>query len=326
MIANDSDDDQDTQARFLELQRRAASRAPSRPPGFRLGRKLIPASSPEMQEDIATMKARRSRRPQPLRSCFKAARPTLATFDVDWLAKLCLAARNMDDVHAIFQLIHDGVGSHASAIVNVGPTRLQPIFEILIDAPDALVDEIRSRRVIDDPMMVACEQRVLGFAASDLDRIIEMNDRRRETMAIYARYGHEEGFTVPCCVPGDARGFCTYGWTNPEDLTMDVMMILNTASMMLFETARRVLGLWVERPVQVELTPRQIDCLAGSARGLHDAQIAWELGISVPTVQGHFESARRRYGARKRMDLMVCAIRSGDLHWDRITERGLRER
>ena len=64
-------------------------------------------------------------------------------------------------------------------MVNVGAERQHSIFEILIDVPEALVDEIRSRRIIDDPLMVACEQRVLGFAASDLDRIIAMNDRRR---------------------------------------------------------------------------------------------------------------------------------------------------
>ena len=104
-------------------------------------------------------------------------------------------------------------------------------------------------------------------------------------MAIYARYGHEEGFTVPCCVPSEPRDFCTYGWTEPEDLTFDVMMILSTASTMLFETARRVSGLWVEHRTHVALTPRQIDCLAGWVRGLSDSQIAWELGISVPTVQ-----------------------------------------
>ena len=122
MIANDSDDDRDTVARFLELQRRAASRAPNRPPGFRLSRKPDFGCASVVREDLATMEARPSRRPQPPRSCFNGARTTLATFDAEWLGQLCLAARNMDDVHAIFQLIHDGVGSHGARWSTSGPS------------------------------------------------------------------------------------------------------------------------------------------------------------------------------------------------------------
>ena len=255
---------------------------------------------------------------QHLKSCFRSGRPSLASFDLDWFRTICLAARNLDHVHLILRMLHDGLGASACALVNIGPTRYSPIFELLVGVPGSLRKAIKARRVVDDPMMVACEQRVLGFAASDLERVIEMNDRRRATLALYEAHGLRDGFTVPLCVPGEPRGFCSFGFADPDDLTLDVMGVINLASAMLFETARRVSGMWLEHRLPSELTQRQVDCVAGVARGLNDNQIAWQLGIGVQTVHDHLDAARKRYGAHKRADLAVQAIRAGDLHWNRI--------
>ena len=253
-----------------------------------------------------------------LKSCFRSAQPTLASFDLDWFRTLCLAARNLDQVHLILRMLHEGLGASAAALVNIGPTRYAPIFELLVGVPGSLRKAIKARRVIDDPMMVACEQRVLGFAASDLERVIDMNDRRRATLAIYEAHGLQDGYTIPFCVPGEPRGFCSFGFADPEQLTLEVMGVISLASAMMFETARRVLGMWIEHRLPFELTERQIDCVAGVARGLNDNQIAWQLGIGVETVHDHLEAARKRYGAHKRTDLAVQAIRAGDLHWNKI--------
>ena len=253
-----------------------------------------------------------------LKSCFRSAVPTFASFDVDWFRTICLAARNLDHVHSILRMFHEGIGANACAFGSVGPTRFAPIFELLVEVPDSLLKAIKSRRVIDDPIAVACEQRILGFAASDLGRVIEMNDARRKTMAIYAAHGLFDGFTVPFCVPGEPRGYCSFGFANPDALTVEVMAIINLAAAMLFETSRRVLGMWIEHRLPSELTPRQIDCVAGVAQGMNDLQIGWDLGISVQTVREHLEAARKRSGARTRTDLAVQAIRSNDLHWNRI--------
>lgn len=276
------------------------------------GRGRKPAFIPQVDGD-------RMRRAQRLRSCFSAPSPRLGDFDASWFSNLCLAARNLEDVHDILRMVHAGLGSKACVLAQIGPTRFLSSFQLLVDVPDALATAIVSRPMADDAVMTACKQRVLGFAWSDLERIIQMNERRRETLAIYASYGMHEGFTVPLSVPGEPRGFCSFAWEDPRDATLDVMAIIVLAAQCMFETARRVLGLWVERRERLELTPRQIDCLAGVACGLNDAQIAHELGISVETVHDHLEVARKRYGAHKRTDLMVKAIRSGELPWSRIT-------
>ena len=255
---------------------------------------------------------------QPISSCFRQAAPSLSTFDPIWIGNLCLGARNLDDVHAILRMVHNAIGANTTALIQVGPSRHSPMLELLVDVPDSLAHAIRARRVADDPIMVACEQRVLGFAASDLGRLIDMNSRRRATLAIYAAHGVPEGYTVPLCVANEARAYCSFGFAHPDALTIDVMGILTMVAPMLFETARRVLGLAKDRRPEIELTRRQIECVSGIARGLSNAEIAVELGISIQTVHDHLESARKRYSARNRNDLMVQALHSGELHWSQM--------
>ena len=256
---------------------------------------------------------------QGIRSCFRVTPPRLGDFDINWFCNLCLAARGLEDVNEILHMLYDGIGANACLLAQFGINRRLPTFRFMIDASPALATQIASRRIVDDAVMVACQQRVFGFAWSDLERIIEMTDKRRETLAIYASHGLHEGFTIPLTVPGEPRGFCSFGWEDPQDLTLDIMAILLIAVPALFETIRRLRGMWTVYRGKLELTPRQIDCLVGVARGLNDAQIAHELGISVETVHDHLEIARKRYGAHKRTDLMVKAIRSGELPWSRIT-------
>ncbi len=254
-----------------------------------------------------------------IRSCFAVTPPCLVDFDVAWFCSLCLAARSLEDVNEILHMLYDGLGANACLLAQFGANRRRPTFQFVIDGPPGLAAEITSRRLTDDAIMVACQQRVFGFLWSDLERIIEMTDKRRETLAIYAAHGLHEGFTIPLSVPGEPRGFCSFGWSNPHDLTLDIMSILLIAAPALFETVRRLRGMWIVNREKLELTPRQIDCLVGVSRGLNDMQIAHELGISVQTVHDHLEEARKRYGAHKRTDLLVKAIRSGELPWSRIT-------
>jgi DNA-binding CsgD family transcriptional regulator len=98
------------------------------------------------------------------------------------------------------------------------------------------------------------------------------------------------------------------------------MSIIQLAAPLLFEAARRVLGLWKEHRMPKGLSQRQTECVTLVARGLSVAQIARKMGITVPTVHEYIEVAKKRYGARTRVDLVVKAIRSGDVHWSKIVE------
>lgn len=244
----------------------------------------------------------------------------LADLDVDWLATLGLAAENLEHVAMLLRMVMEGVGATACVLCQVGHTRPDSIFEIQVDCPQELVCEVKSRKVVDDAIMMACEQRLLGFQWSDLERVIEMNDRRRETLALYAAHGLEDGYTVPLCVPNEPRGFASFGYADASNLSFQQMSIIQLTVPLLFETARRVQGLWKEHRMPLGLSHRQVECVTLVAKGFSDAQIARKLGISVETVHDHIEAAKRRYGAKKRVDLVVKAIRSGDVHWNKIVE------
>lgn len=66
--------------------------------------------------------------------------------------------------------------------------------------------------------------------------------------------------------------------------------------------------------VPVALSPRQVDCIALVAQGKSDWEIAQILGLSRDTVHEYVEAARRRYGVRRRTQLVLRAVRDGHLN------------
>ena len=63
-----------------------------------------------------------------------------------------------------------------------------------------------------------------------------------------------------------------------------------------------------EEPV---LTARELQIVAGLARGLTNRAIAEELFLSVHTVRNHVQRICRRLGARSRLEVVVIAVREG---------------
>jgi DNA-binding CsgD family transcriptional regulator len=59
------------------------------------------------------------------------------------------------------------------------------------------------------------------------------------------------------------------------------------------------------------LTPREIEALTLVARGMTDARIGAELGISATTAHEHVERAKRRLGTRTRGELVAVAVSLG---------------
>ena len=68
----------------------------------------------------------------------------------------------------------------------------------------------------------------------------------------------------------------------------------------------------VQLPALVEeLTARELDVVAGVARGLTNAAIATSLGISVETVKTHVVNAKDKLGARDRTQMAITAMLYG---------------
>ncbi|WP_327373426.1 LuxR C-terminal-related transcriptional regulator [Streptomyces sp. NBC_01216] len=65
------------------------------------------------------------------------------------------------------------------------------------------------------------------------------------------------------------------------------------------------------RPVELTLTPRELDVLAAVAPGATNAAAADRLGLRPETVKGYLRSAMRKLGARTRWEAVVTARRAG---------------
>ena len=87
------------------------------------------------------------------------------------------------------------------------------------------------------------------------------------------------------------------------------------------DIARRISHLWLRRfstTVSVELGERELELIQLVARGLHNKEIAQELGVSVRTVEGRIRTLLRRLGVRSRTEAVTNAAAHG---WLREDER-----
>ncbi len=64
-------------------------------------------------------------------------------------------------------------------------------------------------------------------------------------------------------------------------------------------------------PPDTKLTPRELECLAGLARGLRQDAVADQLGISTATVELHGVNARRKLGALTTAHAVAIAVTRG---------------
>lgn len=86
------------------------------------------------------------------------------------------------------------------------------------------------------------------------------------------------------------------------------------------EIARRIAQLWANRRALVDecqpqpLSPRETAVLRPAARGLRNRAIAAELGISVRTVEGHFNGILAKLGVSSRVQAVLYALSHNLVH------------
>lgn len=164
-----------------------------------------------------------------------------------------------------------------------------------------------------DPVHRACHMTSVGFAWSQLPRMIPLTARDREILELASGNGLGDGFTVPAHVPGEANGSCSFAVPAGRSLPEEYLPLVQIVGAFAFEAARK---LWRVRSAPAAgrpLTDRQRDCVVWAARGKSDWEIARILGISHQTVIQHLKQARERYGVSKRTMLAVSALFDGTI-------------
>jgi len=165
-----------------------------------------------------------------------------------------------------------------------------------------------------DPVHRASGMTSVGFAWSELPRLIALTRRDREILQLAGLRGVGDGFTVPAHVPGEINGSCSFAVPSGSSLPGASLPAAQLVGAFAFEAARRI---WKVRPLPAarpaRLTDRQRDCLLWAARGKSDWEISRILGVSQETVIQHLKQARERYGVGKRTQLAVRALFDGTL-------------
>lgn len=173
-----------------------------------------------------------------------------------------------------------------------------------------------------DPVHRACQMTLVGFAWTQLPKMIPLTRMDRAVLDAAARQGLGSGYTVPAHVPGEANGSCSFATARGRRLQVEQLATAQLVGSFAFEAARRL----VRRDHQKQADParfsdRERDCLIWIARGKSDSEIATILGISPETVHQYVKHARGNYDAVSRSQLVAHALFSGTISFMDIFKR-----
>jgi len=189
--------------------------------------------------------------------------------------------------------------------------------------PDDWVEYYDDNRfALSDPVHRASHLTSVGFAWSDLPRMIELSSRDRQFLLKAEGQGIGDGFTVPANVPGESNGSCSFA--NPKGIAIrqEDLPIAQLVGAFAFEAARRLWRARSPSPAPVpKLTDRQRECILWVARGKSDWEISRILGVKHETVVRHLKQARERYGVGKRTMLAVQALFEGSITFTDVLKR-----
>jgi LuxR family quorum-sensing system transcriptional regulator CciR len=173
-----------------------------------------------------------------------------------------------------------------------------------------------------DPVHRASQLTSIGFAWSQLPRMIQLTARDLRVLDHARSRGIGDGFTVPAHVPGEVNGSCSFATAAGRFLEEEHLAVAQLVGAFAFEAARKLARMRdPELADPPRLTDRQRDCVVWAARGKTDWEIARILGVSHDTVIEHLRHARERYGVGKRAQLTVHALFDGTISFVDVLSR-----
>lgn len=220
--------------------------------------------------------------------------------------------------------ISDRMGFRYFALTHHVDLRSSPANGVcLTNYPPAWIDFFQQQRLFTvDPIHRASHTTSVGFAWSDVPKMITLTARDEEVLGGGRAAGIGDGFTVPANVPGEINGSCSFAMAEGKNLDIEQLPLVQLIGSFAFESARRLVQP-INKPLDPapRLTERQLECVALVARGKTDWEISRILGVSHETVIQHLKDARERYGVTKRTMLAIRALFDGSISFADILPR-----
>jgi LuxR family quorum-sensing system transcriptional regulator CciR len=170
-----------------------------------------------------------------------------------------------------------------------------------------------------DPVHRACQRTAIGFAWSELPRMVQLTARDLRVLDAAARRGIGDGFTVPAHVPGEISGSCSFATAKGVRLQTDNLAMAQLVGAFAFQAARQFVR--VNTLNSVNVSNRERECLLWIARGKTDSEIGKILGISTETVRQYVKHARATYDVVSRSQLVAHALLAGTISFPEIAGR-----
>ncbi|MBW8753713.1 MAG: LuxR family transcriptional regulator [Sphingomonadales bacterium] len=230
-----------------------------------------------------------------------------------------------EDLHGLMQDVSREMGfDHFALIHHVelpsfgrldGPVVSRELIA-LSDYPQAWMDQyVRDRIVRDDPVLLASQQAVAGFAWGRIGEMIKVTSAHRALVERTRKAGIVDGFTVPANSPGEPGGSCNFAMGPGREAPRQNYLMAHVVGSLAFAAARtlaeRIHG--VSPKWRVRLSPRLRDCIELAGRGKSDWEIARILGLSETTVATYMKRARALYDVTSRMQVVLRALHEGEI-------------
>ncbi|WP_213978886.1 LuxR C-terminal-related transcriptional regulator [Sphingomonas sp. dw_22] len=136
--------------------------------------------------------------------------------------------------------------------------------------------------------------------------------------AMLAEHGITEGVSVAVRVPGRRRTTISFFTDRAEPDFSGIGIATEILGPRIVEAARSLRAMPSAPRTSNRVTDRQRQCLTLIAQGMSDCEAGKILGLSDQTVHAHIETLRRRYGVRRRSQLIVCALYDGAISFEDI--------
>ena len=244
--------------------------------------------------------------------------------DVQSFIDISRGLRNPADLEALLQSITKEMGfDHFALMQHVDLTPFEKELGHmttgqligLSDYPESWVEQYIGDNIVTyDPVLLASHRTNVGFAWSDLDKLIQMQNVHYEQLERGRKAGIGNGFTVPSNVPGESNGSCNFVVKSGRDLPEKELMMAQLVGSYAFEAGRSIIT-HAKTIItgRTKLTPRQVECIVLVGRGKTDWEISRILGIAESTVKDYINDAKSRYNVVKRVQMVIRAIYDGYL-------------